>query len=51
LQLIVQINGKVRDKIEIKIGLSEKEVQELILSQEKIQKWLDAKKLKIYLYP
>ena len=50
VQLIVQINGKVRDKIEIKIGLSEKEVQELILSQEKIQKWLDAKKIKKFIY-
>jgi len=50
LQLIVQINGKVRDKIEIKIGLSEKEVQELILSQEKIQKWLDDKKIKKFIY-
>ena len=50
VQLIVQINGKVRDKIEIKIGLSEKEVQELILSQEGIQKWLDGKKIKKFIY-
>ncbi len=50
LQIIVQINGKVRDKIEIKIGLSEKEIQELILSQEKIQKWLNGNKIKKIIY-
>jgi len=49
-QLIIQINGKVRDKIEVKKGISEKEVKELTLSQEKVQKWLGNKKPKKVIY-
>ncbi len=49
-QLIIQINGKVRDKIEVKKGISEKEVKEIALSQEKIKKWLKNKKLKKIIY-
>ena len=35
--LIVQINGKVRDKIEAKAGLSQKEAEKLALKSEKIK--------------
>jgi len=49
-QLIIQINGKVRDKIEVKKDITEKEVKELALSQEKIQKWLVNKKPKKVIY-
>jgi len=49
-QLIIQINGKVRDKIEVKKGISEKQVKELALAQEKIQKWLKNKKPKKIIY-
>ena len=35
--LIVQINGKVRDKIEMKAGSSQKEVEKLVLKSEKIK--------------
>ncbi|MFH1966747.1 MAG: leucine--tRNA ligase [Patescibacteria group bacterium] len=49
-QLIIQINGKVRDKVEVKKGISEKEAKELALSQEKIQKWLSNKKPKKVIY-
>jgi len=49
-QLIIQINGKIRDKVEVKKGISEKEAKKLALSQEKIQKWLSNKKLKKVIY-
>ena len=49
-QLIIQINGKVRDKIEVKKDITEKEVKELTLAQEKIKKWLDNKKPKKIIY-
>ena len=49
-QLIIQINGKVRDKIEVKKGISEEKVKELALSQEKVKKWLDNKKPKKVIY-
>ncbi|MFA6190535.1 MAG: leucine--tRNA ligase [Candidatus Staskawiczbacteria bacterium] len=35
--LIVQINGKVRDKIEMKAGATQKEVEKLVLKSEKIK--------------
>lgn len=40
ITLIVQINGKVRDRLEVKSDVSEKEAKELVLKQEKIKKWL-----------
>ncbi len=33
-QLIIQIGGKMRDKVEVPIGISEAEVHELVLSRE-----------------
>jgi len=35
--LIVQINGKVRDKIEAKAGISQKEAEKTVLASEKIK--------------
>jgi leucyl-tRNA synthetase len=49
-QLIIQINGKVRDKIEVNRDITEKEVKELALKQEKIKKWLGDKKPKKVIY-
>jgi len=49
-QLIIQINGKVRDKLEVKQDISEEEVKKLALSQEKIQKWLAKKQPKKIIY-
>ena len=42
-QLIIQINGKVRDKMEVAGGISEKEAKELVLQSEKIKPWLQGK--------
>jgi len=44
--LIVQINGKVRDKIEVEADISEKKAKNLALSREKIKKWLKEKDIK-----
>ncbi|NQV00674.1 MAG: class I tRNA ligase family protein, partial [Parcubacteria group bacterium] len=49
-QMIIQINGKMRDKIEVEQGISENEAKELALSQEKIKKWLDNKEPKKIIY-
>ena len=48
--LIIQINGKVRDKMEIKRELPEEEVKEKALSQTKIQEWLKGKEVKKVIY-
>ncbi|MBI2041866.1 MAG: leucine--tRNA ligase [Candidatus Nealsonbacteria bacterium] len=46
INLIVQINGKVRDKIEAPSGISEKEASDLVIGNEKIKKWLQGKEIK-----
>ncbi len=43
--LIVQINGKVRDKVAIKAEPSEEEIKEKALRQERVKKWLADKKI------
>ncbi len=49
-QLIIQINGKVRDKIEVRQEIPEKKAKEIALSQEKIKKWIDNKEPKKIIY-
>ena len=44
--LVIQINGKVRDKIEIEPDISESEAKEIALSRDKVLKWTRAKEIK-----
>jgi len=44
--LIIQINGKARDKIEVEADISEEKAKELVLSREKIKKWIEGKEIK-----
>jgi len=46
IELVIQINGKVRDTISAKAGISEKEAKELALKSGRIQNWLKDKKIK-----
>jgi leucyl-tRNA synthetase len=39
----VQINGKVRDKIEVEAGLSDDAMKEIALASEKVQGWIEGK--------
>jgi leucyl-tRNA synthetase len=44
--LIVQINGKVRDKIEVESDITQKEAEKIVLKSEKIKNWIkDAKEI------
>ena len=45
-ELIIQINGKMRDKILISKGISQKEAEKTILSREKIKNLVADKKIK-----
>ena len=38
--LIVQINGKLRDQIEMKKGLSEQDIKNSVLNSEKVLKYI-----------
>ena len=46
VDLIIQINGKMRDKIEIISDISEEEAKVVALSQEKIKNWVLDKEIK-----
>ncbi|MFH1427652.1 MAG: leucine--tRNA ligase [Patescibacteria group bacterium] len=45
IQLVVQVNGKVRDNIEAPAGISETEAKKEALASEKVQKWTENKKV------
>ncbi|MBD3222851.1 class I tRNA ligase family protein, partial [bacterium] len=42
---VVQVNGKVRDKLELPADAREDQVREAALASEKVQKWLEGKSL------
>jgi leucyl-tRNA synthetase len=44
--LVIQVNGKVRDKIEVEADISEEKARELAISQKKVQKWIEGKEIK-----
>jgi len=44
--LVVQVNGKLRDRIEAERGIDQKEAEKLALSSAKVTKYLQDKKLK-----
>ncbi len=46
ITLIVQVNGKVRDKIVVSAGLLEEEAKEKALESEKVQKHIDGKEIR-----
>jgi len=46
ITLIIQINGRVRDIIEVKAGISEREAKELTLTRERVKKYLSDKEVK-----
>lgn len=43
IELVIQINGKLRDKIMVPSDISEVEAKKIALGSEKIQKWLEGK--------
>jgi leucyl-tRNA synthetase len=48
--LIIQINGKVRDKVEAPVSIGEEEAIRLALSREQIQRRLEGKEVKKTIY-
>ncbi|PIW75607.1 MAG: leucine--tRNA ligase [Candidatus Portnoybacteria bacterium CG_4_8_14_3_um_filter_44_10] len=45
-ELVVQINGRVRDAISAPIDISEEDAKKLALNSEKVQKWFEGKPIK-----
>jgi leucyl-tRNA synthetase len=48
--LVIQINGKVRDQIEVALGLSEADVRPLVLAQPKVQALLNGHEIVRLIY-
>jgi len=46
ITLIIQVNGKVRDKIEVEADISEEKARDLAVSQKKIKNWVKGKEIK-----
>ncbi len=49
-ELVFQVNGKVRDKLEVKMGITQKEVEELVKKSESVQNFLEGNKVKKVIY-
>jgi leucyl-tRNA synthetase len=45
-ELVIQINGRVRDKIQAAVDILENEAQKLALSSEQVKKWTENKEIK-----
>jgi len=50
IELVIQINGKVRDKIEVNAEISKEEAEKLALNSEKIKNWLNNQKPKVVIF-
>ena len=48
--LVVQVNGKVRDKLEVPVGIPESEAQQLALASPRVQGFLDGKSVNKTVY-
>ena len=48
--LVVQVNGKVRDKLEVPVGIPEAEAQELAMASPRVQSFLDGKSVNKTVY-
>ena len=50
MMIVIQVNGKVRDKIEVAADEAEDEIKSQALAREKIQSWLDGNDPKKVIY-
>jgi leucyl-tRNA synthetase len=50
LTLIVQVNGKVRDRIQVPVGITEEEAKELALASEKVRRHTEDKETRKVIY-
>jgi leucyl-tRNA synthetase len=50
VEIPIQINGKVRDRVEIKNGMKEDQVKELVLKKKKVKELLKDCDIKKFIY-
>jgi leucyl-tRNA synthetase len=44
--MVVQVNGKLRDRIEVEADVAASEAEQLALTAEKIQPWIEGKEIR-----
>jgi leucyl-tRNA synthetase len=49
VELVIQVNGKVRSKIEVPRDIPDDRLKELVLKDEKLSTWLEGKELKKFI--
>jgi len=49
-ELVIQVNGKVRDRVEVEADISKEEAEKLALERERIKKWLAGNKPKVVIF-
>ncbi len=49
-ELVIQVNGRVRDRLEAAADITEEEAKALALGSEKVRKWLEGKEAKNVVY-
>lgn len=50
VEIAIQINGKVRDKVVVPIDISEEELKNIVLEREKVKSFLNGKEVKKFFY-
>ena len=45
-EMVIQVNGKIRDRVQVKTGISEDEMKEIALKSERVMKELEGKEAK-----
>ena len=48
--LVVQVNGRVRDRVIVGAGATERSVRELVLQRPKVKEWLGGKAVRNVVY-
>ncbi|MGB0581301.1 MAG: leucine--tRNA ligase [Limisphaerales bacterium] len=51
IELPVQVNGKVRDRIKVSASAADEEIEKIALASEKVQQFIDGKEIKKILVP
>jgi leucyl-tRNA synthetase len=50
IEIPIQVNGKVRGRVEIEKGMSEEEVKQKVLDNKRIEEWLEGKDIRKFIY-
>jgi leucyl-tRNA synthetase len=48
--LVIQVNGKLRDRVDVPVSIADTEARELALSRERVKAYIDGKQIKDIIY-